>query len=87
MENNVFPRPAVAGLLSAEFVEARLHTDGSTNIERILELQESLARSVANPIYVVVDPQNERELRRHEGGALTDAQTEAFVEFLRGPTD
>jgi hypothetical protein len=87
MEDNVFPRPAVAGLLEAEYVEARLHTDGSTNIERILELQESLARSVANPIYVILDPETEQELARHEGAALTGGQREVFLEFLRGPTE
>ncbi len=88
MEVSIFPKPElpIAGLLSRNFVEARLHSDGETNIERIKELQETLARSVANPIYVVVEPETERELARHEGAALNDAQVEAFAEFLRGST-
>lgn len=79
MEEKVFPQPAVAGEL-ARYVEARLHTDGQRNIERIEELQAALARSVANPIYVIVDPRDERELGRFEGGTLGNPQE--FVEFL-----
>jgi len=88
MEVFIFPRPdlPIEPLLSEGFVEARLHTDGKTNIERILELQENLAGSVANPIYVVLDPATEQELARYEGAALTDSQIESFAAFLRGTT-
>jgi hypothetical protein len=85
MEEKVFPQPAVAGEL-ARFVEARLHTDGQVNIERIKALQAEIARSPANPIYVIVDPRGPgapgigRELGRFEGGTLGDPQ--AFVDFL-----
>ena len=85
MEDNVFPRPAVAGILADHYIEARLHTDGDTNKERIKELQTSLARSVANPIYVLLDPETEAELSRHEGAALTAGQVEDFITFLRQP--
>ena len=84
MEENFFPSPAVAGILTENFIEARLHTDGETNAERILELQESLARSVANPIYVIVDPKSEKELARYEGAAQTESQRANFIAFLQG---
>jgi len=82
MEGKVFPSPAVAGILAKKYVEARLHTDGNTNLERILELQEKLARSVANPIYVVVDPKTEKELARFEGAAMGAKDVTRFIEFL-----
>lgn len=56
MEQYVFPSPAVAGVLEQGFVEARLHTDGEENIDRILALQAELTGSVATPYYLVVDP-------------------------------
>lgn len=82
MEENVFPKPAVAGILENRYVEARLHTDGKTNIDRIKQLQESLARTTANPVYVLIDPEGEKELGRFEGASVTDA---AFIEFLETP--
>ena len=42
MEEKIFPRPAVAGELKG-YVEARLHTDGRKNIDRIKELQRELS--------------------------------------------
>lgn len=89
MELQIFPNEKypIGAILAKGFVEARLHTDGKTNIERILGLQETLARSVANPIYVVVDPETEVELGRHEGAAVSGSQIDGFVEFLEGSTD
>ena len=87
MEDNVFPEPAVAGILETNYIEARLHTDGQTNIERILELQKTLARSVANPIYVIVDPATGEERGRYEGAALTGGQLDRFIAFLEKPLD
>ena len=84
MEKNIFPKPAVAGILSEGYIEARLHTDGNANIERIKELQREIAGSASNPIYVVIDPASDAELARHEGAALTAGQEEVFIEFLRG---
>ena len=77
MEEKTFRLPAVAGVLSKHFVEARLHTDGSKNIERILELQSELTRSVAVPFYVVVDPGSGTPLSE-----LPGAQADAFLPFL-----
>lgn len=78
MEENVFPEPAVAGHLK-NYVEARLHTDGRKNIERILQLQEDLARTAANPVYVLVDPADEREIARFEGATFDQDE---FIDFL-----
>ena len=78
MEEKIFRNPAVAGVLN-KYVEARLHTDGKVNIDRILELQQDLAGSVATPIYVVVDPVGERKRLTFEG-ATFDA--DVFRKFL-----
>ena len=82
MEKKVFIKPAVAGLLEKDYVEARLHTDGHTNIERILELQKRLAESVANPIYVTVDPKSGTRLGKFEGATLGDGDEAKFIRFL-----
>lgn len=81
MENNLFPSPAVAGVLSKSYVEARLHTDGSENIERIHQLQRELTGSVATPIYVLQDPRT-GEARGKFLGSTRSA--EEFADFLRG---
>ncbi len=78
MEERVFRLPAVAGILESRFVEARLHTDGESNIDRILALQKELAGSPATPVYLVVDPDSGEILTKLEGPRGTDL----FVEFL-----
>jgi hypothetical protein len=78
MEERTFLEPAVAALLENDFIEARLHTDGTVNIERILELQKELTGVRSNPYYVLVDPASGEVLGRR-GGAMS---AEAFVEFL-----
>jgi hypothetical protein len=82
MEEKVFPLPAVAEVLK-NMVEARLHTDGSRNIERIHQLQRDLTGSIANPYYVIVDPTNERKLRESAGASSPGN----FANFLRGPLE
>jgi len=67
MEDNVLPSPAVAEILNAHYVEARLFTDTEENIERILELQARLAGSVANPTFVLLEPTKERKLYQLQG--------------------
>lgn len=81
MEQFVFPRPAVAGELK-HFVEARLHSDtlDPKLKTRIKELIDDLARSIAQPIYVALDPVTGRELARLEGAPLDSVNK--FVEFL-----
>jgi hypothetical protein len=78
-EEKVFPSDKVSELLEESFVEARLHTDGATNIERILALQTELAKSVATPYYLVQDPRSKRLLGEPLGAIVT---VDAFHEFL-----
>jgi thiol:disulfide interchange protein/DsbC/DsbD-like thiol-disulfide interchange protein len=78
MERRVFPSAEVAAQLGPHYVEARLHTDGEVNIERILELQQSLAQSIANPFYVLVDPQTGERLAT--SGSYS--RPEVFAAFL-----
>lgn len=81
MEQKVFPGPAVAGVLTESYVEARLHTDDPPPDPHTATLQRELARSIANPIFVVVDPRTQRELGRWESGDPTGGT--AFAAFLR----
>ena len=64
MEEKVFPRPAVAGILEEKYVEARLHADGELNVEQIHQLQDDMAKSRATPLYLVVDPVTEQRVTR-----------------------
>ena len=78
-EEKVFPSETVSPVLEKHFIEARLHTDGQKNIERILELQQELARSVATPFYLVVDPATGQQV----GGTLAGIATaDGFRDFL-----
>ena len=80
MEEKVFPDPAVAVVLSEKYVEARIHTDhdklGEANRARQLEM----TNSVAQPIYLLLDPENEEVHGRLDGAMLGDNQP--FIDFL-----
>ncbi len=78
-EEKVFPSPKVSSVLEEYFIEARLHTDGQENIERIRQLQKELAKSVATPFYVIIDPVTGREIGETLGGVTS---TDSFREFL-----
>lgn len=82
MEDNVLPSAAVAEVLNEHYVEARLFTDieDHPNHARILELQDELARTVANPTYVLVDPGSGAKLATFQGQALKISN---FVDFLK----
>ena len=80
MEKNVFPLPAVAGILNESYIEARLHADGDVNIEQIRELQMELAQSVATPFYVVVNPKTGESVATFPGATLGDVSP--FTDFL-----
>jgi len=75
----MFPRPAVAGELR-RYVEARLHTDGKTNLERILQLKRELTGTEANPVYVLIEPESGDVFGKFEGSTFDEQE---FVEFLR----
>ena len=79
MEEKIFRLPDVFRVLDQEFVEARLHTDGTAHIDRILEMQQKLTGSIATPIYVVMDPDTEEILGVFEGATFKD---EEFLRFL-----
>ena len=66
-------------MLEESFVEARLHTDGEKNIERIHQLQQELAKSVATPYYLVQDPKSKRLLAPPLGGVTS---VNAFHDLL-----
>jgi hypothetical protein len=80
MEDNVLPSPAVAGVLNESYIEARLFTDmeEDPHHEHILELQDRLTGSVANPTFVLVDPATEKRLYLLQG----KRSAETFARFL-----
>ncbi|MBC8330336.1 MAG: hypothetical protein ISR76_03340 [Planctomycetes bacterium] len=82
MEENIFPLPAVAGILENEMVEARLHNDDfDPEIkERVVALQLEMTSSYTTPIYLVLDPVTGEVLGRRDGALLEEA---AFADFLR----
>jgi hypothetical protein len=81
MEEKIFPLPAVAEALKAGFIEARLHTDGGPAQDRNNELREEWTHSLANPIFVIVDPKTGKPLRK-KAGLIFEPD---FLLFLRGP--
>lgn len=83
-EEKVFPSAKVSEQLEESFIEARLHTDGEKNIDRILTLQQELAKSVATPYYLIQDPKSKRLLGTPIGGVTT---VDAFHEFLESAVD
>jgi hypothetical protein len=80
MEEKIFPRPAVAGELRVNFIEARLHNDGGPRREENRSLQQKKAGSYAAPNYLIVDPKTGETLRSR-AGAMTES---SFLELLRG---
>lgn len=79
MEEKVFRLPDVFRVLKEDYVEARLHTDGSKNIDRIKEKQAELTGSVATPIYVVLDPESEQITGLFEGATFDADEFEGFL--------
>lgn len=77
MEEGVFRDPAVAGTLEERYVEARLHTDHPERGDEQTELQLAMTQSLAQPIYVVIDPRSEE---RH--GRVDGALRDKFVTLL-----
>jgi len=92
MEKDIFSRPAVVGILSAGYVESRLHMDWQDNVAPELaalhrKIQKEFAESVAMPIYVIVNPKTGQRLGRFTlndaGSASKDAWEAAFIAFLK----
>ncbi|MFY9344877.1 MAG: hypothetical protein WAT39_20455 [Planctomycetota bacterium] len=89
MEDDIFLRPAVAGLMRKGFVEARLHTDipksnSAATFARNKELQQQWAGTRAMPTFVVVDPKTGRELGETPPVGLSPSALEAnWIAFLQ----
>jgi hypothetical protein len=79
MEKGVFHHSAVAEILEERFVEARIHTD-SLDHPGNADLQLEMTQSVAQPIYLVVDPRDGTQHSRRDGATLSDDQP--FIDFL-----
>jgi hypothetical protein len=88
MEEDIFRRPAVGGILRERYVESRLHNDHQDERirEAVLELQDEMARSRATPYYLIVDPKTGEILERFEGPDLLSGGKK-FTEFLNRPLD
>ncbi len=70
-------------MLEDHYIEARLHTDGEKNIDRILELQKGLAESIATPFYLVVEPKSGRQIGGTEAGVVTEGGDQRVLERRR----
>jgi len=77
-EEKVFPSNQVSGVLERSFIEARLHTDGDRR-DDIVPLQEELARSVAIPFYIVLDPESGRPVGEPLVGLTTAGTFRSFL--------
>jgi len=80
MEMKVFPAPAVAAVLNKKYVEARIHTDHEELGEENRARQLVMTNSVAQPIYLLVDPKDVKVHGRLDGAMLGDSQP--FIDFL-----
>jgi thiol:disulfide interchange protein DsbD len=81
MEENVFPTPEVRKVLGRYYVEARLHTDAGPRMDEFRALEQELADTVANPVYVILDPADGSTKGQKAG--FSGAST--FARFLEAP--
>lgn len=87
MEETIFPRPAVAGILKQGFVESRHHVDVQSSLTKEQfdanrALRDQLASTKAMPFYVIVDPSTGKALRSTGLSGGPGAWEELFVKFL-----
>ena len=88
MEEQIFPSPAVAELLTTGFIEARIHTDHQVKGEEQRALQQQMVGFVSAPYYLIVDPKTGQTLARHQLEGVSDGWDkirDKFVAFLRQP--
>ena len=88
MENHIFLRPAVAGIMQAGFVESRHHTDiqNTLTAEQFAanrKLQDEIAGTKANPYFVVVDPKTGAKIAEHSLSGGPNAWEGNWIEFLQ----
>lgn len=87
MENIIFRKPAVAGVMKAHFVESRHHTDTQNTLTEAQfaknhELQDRLAGTKANPFFVVVEPKSGKVLGTHSLSGGPSAWEGNWLAFL-----
>jgi hypothetical protein len=89
MENTIFLRPAVAGILKKDFVECRLHVDvpgtlqpGQLEANRKVRT-EFAAGNLTTPFYVIIDPKTGQRLAETGlSGGFANWES-LFVDFLK----
>jgi hypothetical protein len=85
MEEDIFRRPAVGGILREKLVEARLHNDHKDEAikDAVHKLQDEMAKSRATPHYLVIDPVTRAILGRFDGPDIPPpGDGSKFAEFL-----
>ncbi len=80
MEKNVFAHPDVLARFQEDFVLVQLYTDGGADAEANQQMQIERFNTVALPLYVVLDA-NDQVQARHAGILKP---VEAFLKFLGG---
>ena len=78
MEKNVFSDPQVMAKFRQDFILVQLYTDGGKNAEANQILQINRFKTVALPLYVILD--SDDRLLRHHAGILEPASS--FLYFL-----
>ena len=89
MEGTVFLSPAVAGIMKANLVEARMHVDTQNTLTEAQfatnqKYRDELAGTLAMPYFVVVDPHTGKKLGEHELSGGPGAWEGLWIEFLQG---
>lgn len=88
MEEQVFPKSAVADLMEPLVVEARLHAENQRrrspeDYERFVELRDVHVGTEAIPQYVFLDPRTEEQLAYYTpSGPDPDTLAAEFVKIL-----
>ena len=88
MEEQVFPRSAVADLLEEGFIEGRLHIENQrerteAQFQAFLELRDQHVGTQAIPAYVVIEPKSKESLAFYQlPGADPDVWEQDFVRIL-----
>ena len=78
MEQNILNKESVENLLQ-NFILVRLYTDGGKDADRNQVYQENIFKTVARPLYVIID-KNQKEYSRFLG--MTREQND-YIQFLK----
>ena len=94
VETSILPSPAVAGILKAHFIEARIHNDHIDKGEEQKKLQTEMTGFVSAPYYLIVDPGQPGEggrgkiLGSYQIGNLSELDNnQAMLAFLQKHLD